>query len=362
MKIPVINGLRGLAIIAVLYTHLFGKRPVFDASHIGWLPLHGIPALETNLYRAVQLFFIISGFVLALPYFTGRRHMIRGSDIVDFYKRRAKRLLPLYFFSVLIGMAFVYPHELTKGIPLMFTATFIFDKEMFSPPYNTILWSLGIEIWACIFLPFILLGIRKTGVLRMLIILVCMGLLIRGAPHVWEWAAGFQGKYRMIENSVFGRMEDFMWGIALSAVYVRTTYFKNMGWAFCGILLLFLSLNLSDAVQLHTVMPVLTPLVHTLFNMSFFMVMAPLLQQPRSWPTTILSFRPLQMIGLMSYSLYVWHFMVQTSMQPWINTEHLIRYILILFGISWLSYRYIEFGNVENVRALLPQKKVSSMQ
>jgi peptidoglycan/LPS O-acetylase OafA/YrhL len=80
-NVPLLNGLRGLAVLGVVWQHLFwifnvpGTRPL----EIGWLTLAGNP-LASNGWMGVNLFFFCSGFVLYLPYCTGRRRFAAPED------------------------------------------------------------------------------------------------------------------------------------------------------------------------------------------------------------------------------------------------------------------------------------------
>src|SRR5271169_2972100 len=101
-KLDVINGLRGAAIVAVVWHHLFGlyfkpgseialgpaiTQPLFFLSY-GWI--------------GVQLFFVLSGFVLYLPFARGKATMASWADWKRYYGRRAARLLPLYYLVALL--------------------------------------------------------------------------------------------------------------------------------------------------------------------------------------------------------------------------------------------------------------------
>ena len=87
-------------------TCLYRTSPILPAA----LPLswqHGLIAiLVRNAALGVDVFFVLSGFVLYLPYRAGSRQFLSRADVKTFYKHRANRLLPLYFIVVLIGLIF----------------------------------------------------------------------------------------------------------------------------------------------------------------------------------------------------------------------------------------------------------------
>lgn len=109
-KIAVINGVRGYAILCVVWLHLWGwEFDRFDyaplISVFGHTILHANSVKHLNM--AVNMFFILSGLVLTLPYAQGKRFMRTRSDILWFFRHRAARLLPLYYVCLFV-MMFMY--------------------------------------------------------------------------------------------------------------------------------------------------------------------------------------------------------------------------------------------------------------
>src|SRR4051812_44273760 len=96
-RLGAINGLRGLAILAVVYAHAAAYRtpPGWHAVHWGEYTI--LPfAVLSNGWLGVNLFFVLSGFVLFLPYERSSRTMATLSDLKWFYAHRFQRLMPLY--------------------------------------------------------------------------------------------------------------------------------------------------------------------------------------------------------------------------------------------------------------------------
>ncbi|VDL71992.1 unnamed protein product [Nippostrongylus brasiliensis] len=79
-----IQGIRGVAIILVLLCHFFPNQ--FLIGYIG-----------------VDIFFVLSGFLIAL--LLHRTSTIGFATIVDFYYRRIKRIIPLYFLAISVTVA-----------------------------------------------------------------------------------------------------------------------------------------------------------------------------------------------------------------------------------------------------------------
>jgi peptidoglycan/LPS O-acetylase OafA/YrhL len=149
-KLAVINGLRGYAILGVIYFHLLGvffNQPGWVTEHIGSLAVFPLTFLGHG-WLGVDLFFILSGFVLYLPYAAKSRTLANKQDVWNFYKSRAARLLPLYYTVLLVSVIFVahwiniHDAIFWRTMLLLFTCTFNFTKETFIPQCNYVLWNL----------------------------------------------------------------------------------------------------------------------------------------------------------------------------------------------------------------------------
>lgn len=132
-----LDGLRGIAALSVVFHH-FGKE---TAPYWFW---YG--------QLSVYLFFILSGYVIALRYEPSLRQGMRGAI---FLRTRAQRLLPIYWMGCLccVAVFFVFGHEnvvLThptiRYVFYLFTAVPLFSSAMF--PINPPAWTFFIEIFA----------------------------------------------------------------------------------------------------------------------------------------------------------------------------------------------------------------------
>ena len=86
--IPQLDGLRGVAILLVMFHHLIPYRP---AAHVLGKLLNAFQGIG---WAGVDLFFVLSGFLI-----TGILHDAKGSDsfFTNFYARRILRIFPLYY-------------------------------------------------------------------------------------------------------------------------------------------------------------------------------------------------------------------------------------------------------------------------
>src|SRR3954453_22544891 len=108
-RIPELDALRGLAAVAVLLGHWMTVVPAWVADTRN-LPGYGLLNLFkytplsvfTAAYEAVLVFFVLSGFVLALPFLEGR-----GGSYRSFLVRRAFRIYPVAWVAAGAAMAAV---------------------------------------------------------------------------------------------------------------------------------------------------------------------------------------------------------------------------------------------------------------
>ncbi len=362
-KIPLINGLRGLAILGVILHHLSSEIIIQGQDIVWYGPIPFSPiTLLTNSYQGVTLFFILSGFVLALPYAEHRRNMTSRADVLEFFKRRAARLLPLYYLAVLIGLILVAPTDnlllFAEQSFFYFTGLFSFTQDYFFPALNFVLWSLSLEIIFCAFFPFIIFAMRKFGVWQIVTITCIAALAARFAGFFLikaDVVTLFTGTTTPIFNNIFCRIDDFVLGMGLAVLYVHKPTINGFWFYVTGVLSLLIGFTLRD-ITAGTIPLYYQPFSNIFINVGFSALLAVMLLQPQwLWKVTIEN-RVLQLIGLMSYSIFVWHGIAIAPLDPQIDIFHFARYAILVFALSFLTYRYIEMASVKPLRDILPKK------
>ncbi len=353
-KIGYINGLRGIAIVMVLAHHilqpLISPLSYEDTSAANYFLLQ--PFLH-NGWLGVNIFFVLSGFVLYLPL---AQENAAPFDSVKFLKKRGWRLLPLYYVNVLVCLV------LFLGEPLMrilsHTVFYLFaavpSPLLFFPPMNPPLWSLGIEIWFSILFPLILILVRRNGPVTTLLVLAALSI----GFHAFS-AANFQveGKYlNDFSDTLPGRLSDFCFGMLAAHWWVKLDSGQSLSinrlrvFFFLGCLLIYLALVLSLARYVGDVMPI----AQTFANLSIalgtvFVILS--LVDGRSAPsaTDLLEMRALQLVGMMCFSIYIWHWQILHAFnvfwgdQSWAFGPMVLVYLSVLGAVSVISYRFIEF-------------------
>src|SRR2546429_3822760 len=182
-QIPVLDGVRAVACLAVLSYHVN-----FLARNYGiWRPLHGINTLIATLAyfgeSGVILFFLLSSFLLFLPYAKSLLFDSPWPSLRRFYLRRIFRILPGYFVALFLITLFFHPEFLhhSHWHDLWLFLTFRMDNAL-SQQLNGPFWTLTVEFQFYLLLPIIawlfsLIVRRGTLHWRMLKLTLCLFLM-----------------------------------------------------------------------------------------------------------------------------------------------------------------------------------------
>jgi peptidoglycan/LPS O-acetylase OafA/YrhL len=160
---PQLNSLRGLAILGVLYTHLYDSSAVLGHPSVG-------------------LFFILSGFLITDILLSikddGQSAHSKWIGIRNFYVRRALRIWPLYF--LLVGLAAAVDFQGMRSVAVwhaLFASNFLFTIRGEYIPWTAaawwtlsvveqfyLLWPLAIILLAPRTIPWLIAGLIVLGV------------------------------------------------------------------------------------------------------------------------------------------------------------------------------------------------------
>lgn len=175
--LPVIDGLRFLAISIVFLQH-FQQALVFTA------PRESQPfslwVLE-NTHLGVELFFVLSGFILGLPFVLEHAHGEAKVSLRAYFLRRLTRLEPPYIVSLILFAAYriyhpLVPVEPTKVLEHALASLFYVHNWTHGPWHpraiNTVTWSLEIEVQFYLLAPLFALVFRWPAWLRRTVIVV----------------------------------------------------------------------------------------------------------------------------------------------------------------------------------------------
>lgn len=344
--IAVLDGVRAVAIILVIVYHvnrMTGDRLWDKFSH----PFAS--ALSTFGSAGVILFFVLSGFLLFMPFAKALLFESNWPSVRLFYVRRMLRILPGYYLSLLAIILLFQPQYLQPDHwnQLLLFLTFFMDSStttfrQLNGPY----WTLGIEWWFYMLLPLITIGIyaivrrvprqrRLLAVVCCLLGLVALGLFVRLCGFyltshptqtflvprpvlnaILFFCFGVTGKY----------LEVFALGMLVSLCYIYAAQAAKENrlqlvarraspWLFgAGLLLLYFAAmwhfmhdyNYLGWPFINALLPYYNEFCDFTYALGFSACVAAILfgplalQRPFAWT-------PLRWIGLVSYGLYIWH-------------------------------------------------------
>lgn len=230
MFIPQIDGLRFVALIAIIAYHV----RMVGLFHFG-LPADTPPTDPVSRVcvagqHALSLFFLVSGFILSLPF--ARQYLAGGKPIRlrEYFMRRLTRIEPPYFIHLAILFllcVLVYRHLsqhqamygdagwlhytlIHIGASLVYANGFVFDAH----PYpNMVLWSLETEVQFYLLAPF------AAKIFRLGNRWCRRGILI-GAVLIAPPLVGLLGQHYYVWVSFLGNMQYFFAGFLLADIYV----------------------------------------------------------------------------------------------------------------------------------------------
>ncbi len=344
-----IDGLRAFAVLSVIFYHL-GMTNILKSGYVG-----------------VDIFFIISGYLITSIIYTqmltSSSTSLKGSfSLLDFYERRVRRILPVFFLVVLVtlllGNTFLvdfFLNELTNSIfsVIAIGANFHFWGDQgyfaieshFTPLLH--MWSLAIEEQFYIFFP-LLLGylVRKSKpIIKILFsitiisFIACVVTSFISQKTAFYWLP-FRG-WELLLGSLLAII-SVKAGQDTSLIKCTKKWQHNILSIFTIFLLLF---SVTYLETLSSVFPSYIALIPCIASL----LCIELGKNKESIIYKLLSLPILVGIGKISYSLYLWHWVIIVFIGNIIITnsfklnftQQIISFILT-FILTLLSYYFLE--------------------
>jgi peptidoglycan/LPS O-acetylase OafA/YrhL len=305
----------------------------------------------------VNLFFILSGFVLYRPYYLGTRSFVNGKDIWLFYKHRFLRLYPLLTFNLLVCLLLMGPvnKERLSSFAMSLFALSCFSQQHLLPALNPVLWSLAVELWFSVLFPFLVLAINRVGFRLVFVAILLIALLTRIAGMFYLHP---NTNISLLRDSLGGRIDDFLIGMLLVSAYERYNGFADLSnthiclAAFVSMIMLFTGFIGWDFTILGVYTWYSLPLLNNCVQLGF-MGLVVLAVKRNGVFHKLFRLWFLQVSGMMCFSLYIWHYLFVSAIDlslPFVYNY--LFYLLFTYCLSAFTYRYIEFGGVKNYKKL----------
>ncbi len=333
-----IDGLRGLAVLGVIFYHaeiLIINTTLFPGGFLG-----------------VDIFLVVSGFlitrIISNEYLNNNNFIFK-----DFYERRFRRLVPALLIVIIFSTLFAYfillPNQFIYYLKSAFSSIFFFSNFFFHytgeaygqsilttiPLLHT--WSLSLEEQFYILYPAFLILIFTYGKNRINTFLIIFFLISLGFALLINKNHGSFNFYMLPS-----RGWEFILGALLAINEDKKVFTFNISTksflSFLGLSFILYSFVFFNDVSHHpgykTILPVFgTALI--IFN-----------AHSKNYINIILSNKVLKKLGLISYSLYLWHHPIFSfSKIIGLNDQNIfIKISLFLLSVilAYLSFRYIE--------------------
>ena len=354
MYLPALTGLRGLAACWVLVFHLWE----FSGSPSLILPL-GFASLDLTAlagcgYLGVDLFFVLSGFLLSIPFHRAALGAARTPDVWRYLVRRCRRVLPAYYVQMaIIAATLAWLGRTPAAGNLLAHAALL--QNLF-PAYallNGVYWTMPIDWDFYLALPLIGLLMHRFGALRIFAVLFCASVAFRWICYAAygnaEWSAWIDyGRIMQLP----ARLDEFGCGVLGAWWFLRTPMTARVAQrlVWTGALgLVGVLAALSNGGSF--IVPPRFPGVLFYFSWLGLSFGAIVLGAAARQTRMLLDSRAIAWLGLISYSLYLWHYpLLQVAQhEDWVATGSagaLLRNIVLLtppiLGVSWLSQHVVE--------------------
>lgn len=305
-----IDGLRALAALLVYVNHAFGQSwSGIKGEAPSRFPFTLFQSTLVTGHFAVTVFIALSGFCLALPVIQNGGALRGGTK--DFFRRRAKRILPPYYAALFLCLALIATiiGERTGSlwdVPIVIDRTAVVSHLLLVQDFfrtgriNYVFWSIAVE-WHIYFLfPVMVLLARRIGLLKMTALALFVGFALafglkdtrvhRASPHyIGVFALGVVAAYASYsKEKIFEKLRSFRYHGLVSAVALGAT---------------LACIPLTNLSSDHRNYPIFDAGI-AVFAFSTLVLTS---SQPTSLLTRLLSYRPLVWLGTFSYSLYLIH-------------------------------------------------------
>lgn len=342
---PDIQGLRAVAVLAVLLWHLQ-------------------PSAVSGGFAGVDVFFVISGFLMTTTLMTGKP--IDLTAIATFYARRARRILPAAGVAIMgvIAISVVALPAVrwqSIGTDALWASGFVLNRRLAAEAVNYLaqtdppspmqhFWSLSVEeqfylLWPALLAVGVWIALRRPGRRWMSPAAVTLG--VAGAVCVASLAVSVN-QVATSPGTAYFRTGGRLWELALGGVVAGmqplvdktpAIVARVVGWAALIGVLLALTTMSSDQP-----FPGIFALWPTLCTALLLLVRS---AAGRAGPEVLLRWRPLQWVGGISYSLYLWHWPIIVAFDPYARGLHLVSWtgaiiLALSFAAAAASLRWVE--------------------
>lgn len=381
-RIPGIEGLRAIAATSIVIYHVWGSAAP-DWEPIGLDGRLGV--VMSNLALGVTLFFCLSGFLLYGPFAASLLRADRLPDWRAYGRNRALRILPAFWVCaviamLLLGLAVQRDGSFARPSLRETAQLFTFTMDWFPSTIGTtfpVTWSLAVEAVFYVVLPLLAAAAATLAASRWLrsrpraaallapAALLALGLgtrfvLIVGTDG-YDWSAWFGP----LETGFLGQCDLFAYGMLVAVLRVEIAdgrmtlprhWRRVAGPAALAVLAVaFWKLPIDEQL---TITPWNSAIAVAMSVLLAAVVLPP--ARPRPWTLRVLEFPPLVALGVISYSVFLWHQPVIDGLREHGLTAdgargfvlNLAVVFAVTVAVSALSYRFVEAPALARKRSM----------
>ncbi len=344
-RIEGLDGLRAVAVMTVLVSHIFIAAP-------GVLRYSVFRTFARGGFLGVNIFFVMSGFLITSRLLqdkeTGGQINLR-----KFYAHRALRIFPAvavflaahYFYAVkndfpLSGTA-ANEFAMTKATFLQYANYAVYKNPMTQFIDNVSLWSLSIEGQFYIAVPivvFVLFRKNRSNYLPVGIIVLSIGILAIQRGLVYSdlgWFATYIRTDTRIESLIIGMLGAVL---MMKTNVVKLTFLRYASFPAVIVVVVIVLYGRADGSFMWFG-------GMTLFDFACLVIVLALAHQA-FFASRILCWKPIAWVGVISYGLYIWQIpvfrIIQRHGEKLSNIERLVLAMSATFLLSALSWYLIE--------------------
>lgn len=344
---PLIDVLRGFAALSVVVFHVIAhyKWETFPiTSPLVWFRIGGM---------GVDLFFVISGFVIALSAFSRLQKTGYTGFVSSFARARLARIVPLHYLTCIVFLVFIQPEilfvpDIWKQVlsHAAFVHSWILEHQ---GGINGVNWSVAVEMQFYVLMIFIAPWLMKAPILHIALIGTAIAWFWRLATFMFVSSTGEWGTVPVFvfSSELPGMLDEFAIGVILARLVTGPRHEAIFAW------------TRSYPFALPAVTAVaLTAILHVYWQNSTYWNsgwMVGLFKTPLAvgWGLVLLSActlqhpslvrltAPLRYLGTISYGIYLWHLPVLLAFKrvSWMDGPKVLPWVigttLVLAAISW---------------------------
>jgi peptidoglycan/LPS O-acetylase OafA/YrhL len=332
-----VESLRAIAALAIVVFHACGS--------------FGIPPGDDTIVRrlvltgsfGVDLFFVLSGCLIFAPFVGTALGESDHPSLARYARHRVMRVVPLY----VVVLAVVLIAQDGGGTPTVWWHFLTFTQDFSHRTINTVdgpMWSLGVEVDFYLLLPVLALGlgrITRGSVGRLVVCLLALGAVSFAVQIIKVQSPAHPSLLWSL--SLPATFFYFVWGMLLAIL--RRAWRRSPG----GLRgpLTWSDLWLAAAVALW---------VAPIFSYRAGLICAPLasvlaigaclLPLRPGWGLRVLRWRPLVVLGLSSYGIYLWNYPVITRLFehgfPVASSRLIVGSLIVCGALALVTYALVE--------------------